>query len=205
MKPLAGCIDGRRNIDATGGVRQRAVLHGIRAEFVQNHCQGQNGRGADFNIRTLNEEPSRAFYIEGIDCGFQDRREFCAGPVRLKQQVLDAAKREQPKLDRLPSVLQTFGGLQTLRGYGHHRGKRILYPVMHLLHDDALQTLDNFLLGGIEAGLCQKPAQIYILDLEPEIIFGIKTQLIFYDHETSRAPDTYAHVGREIASWRLFV
>ena len=74
-------------------------------------------------------------------------------------------------VDCLPAVFQTFGGPKALRGNRHHRGERVLYPMMKLLEDQTLYLVHDLLFSRIDAGLRQKAAEVHIFDLKPDFIF----------------------------------
>ena len=47
--------------------------------------------------------------------------------------------------------------------------------MVQFLEQQALQALEDALLGGVDAGLGEEAAEIDVLDLEPQLIFGSHT------------------------------
>jgi hypothetical protein len=74
-------------------------------------------------------------------------------------------------VDRLPAVFQAFGGPKALRGNRHHRGERILDPVVQFLEHQTLYLVQDLLFSRIDTGLRQQAAEVHIFDLKPDFIF----------------------------------
>jgi hypothetical protein len=72
-------------------------------------------------------------------------------------------------------VLQVLGGPQALGDDGHRCREGVLDLVVQFLEQQPLQALENALFGGVDAGLGEETAEVDVLDLEPQLIFGSHT------------------------------
>src|ERR1700722_3518052 len=83
-KKLFRVVDERGDRYAPSCVRQRAILDGVCAQLIQNHCKREYCSRANVNVRTLNNKSAAAIVsIEGISGSFQNFCKLGARPIRL--------------------------------------------------------------------------------------------------------------------------
>ena len=81
-KSLLRGVNSRRYRHTAIRVRQCTVLDGIGAEFIEDHCERENGGWTYVDIWKDDRE-TRAF-IERLNCGLNNRRQRCTRPVGLQ-------------------------------------------------------------------------------------------------------------------------
>ena len=81
-KPFLRGINSRRYRHTAIGIRQCAVLDGVSAKFIEDHCEWKNAGRANVDIWNFNRE-TRAL-IERLNCRLNNRRQRRARPVGLQ-------------------------------------------------------------------------------------------------------------------------
>jgi hypothetical protein len=90
-----------------------------------------------------------------------------------------------------------------MRRNGHDGRKNVLYAMMELADQQALQLLHRLAFGSVHARLLQKAAQVQILGLKPQLLFRFQRNLSIGLARTYKAssPRAFPVLGRANRMW----
>ena len=87
-------------------------FHGVRAELVERHGERQHRSRSDLDRDVVHGKAPGVPAFERLDGCANDVGQLCAGPVRLKQQVVGPAEGQQAAFDGEPAFFLAFRGPQ---------------------------------------------------------------------------------------------